>query len=193
MTSGRWSFQVLADMAWDVQFLDLFRRCLETYRGGDHDFDTYYEEADLSFLSSIGYKPRELFDFVEDLADEGAPSESAALLVAAVRRDYLLAEQDGVLSTHEITVEDLPTSGDELDGLVYLPRIITKARAKLRGELDPDVMYGCGGDRNFLQKHGELHPADFLRQVWAARDKDQAIADYVHAELDHAEPNDPQS
>ena len=28
---------------------------------------SYYTPEDLTFLSSIGYKPRELFDFVEDL------------------------------------------------------------------------------------------------------------------------------
>ncbi|MDB4585472.1 hypothetical protein N9085_01440, partial [Akkermansiaceae bacterium] len=63
-------------MTWDNQFTELFRRCLDLYQGGNTDFMSYYQKADLSFLSSIGYKPRELFDFVEDLADEGVPSES---------------------------------------------------------------------------------------------------------------------
>ena len=168
-------------MSWDDQFLALFRRCVEAYRGGNSDFESYYGDRDRAFLGSIGYKPRELFDFVEDLVDEGVPSESTALLVAAVRRDYLLTEQDGVASDHEITHAELPSFGDELDGLPYLPRILTKARAKLRGELDPDIMFGCGGDRNFLQKNGGIHPADFLRHVWSARDNDQAVADYVHS------------
>jgi hypothetical protein len=84
-----------------------------------------------------------------------------------------------VHSDHEISHHDLPGRGNELGGLPYLPRIITKARAKLRGELDPDLMFGCGGDRSFLRKHGDIHPADFLRHVWAARDNDQAIVDYV--------------
>jgi len=162
------------------QFLTLFRRCVESYRGGNSDFDSYYRPEDLEFLSSIGYKPRELFDFVEDLVDEDHPSESTALLIAAARRDYLAVEQDGVLSDHEITAQDLPSFGHELGGFPYLPRIITKARAKLRGELDPDIMFGCGGDRAFLKKHGDIHLADFLRHVWAARENDQAIADLVH-------------
>ena len=141
-------------MSWDEQFLELFRRCIKAYRAGNKDFESYYEPEDIRFLNSIGYKPRELFDFVEDLADEGTPSESTALLIAAARRDYFLTVQQGIQSDHEITPEDLPTFGDLLDGAAYFPRILTKARAKLRGELDPDIMYGCGGDRKFLKDHG---------------------------------------
>ncbi|MBK1835273.1 DUF5069 domain-containing protein [Roseibacillus ishigakijimensis] len=166
-------------MDWNEQFLELFDRCVSRYQAGDRDFTGYYSEADLAFLKSIGYKPRELFDFVEDLVDEGSPARSTALLVASVRRDYLLVAQGGSLSSHEITMRDLPSFGDELEGIAYLPRIITKARAKLKGELDPDIMFGCGGDRNFLRKHGDIHPADFLRHVWAAGDDDAKIAAYV--------------
>lgn len=167
-------------MTWDQQFGALFERCVERYRSGDSNFEDYYTEDDLRLLREIGYKPRELFDFVEDYVDEQAPAPSTALLVASVRRDYLKVIQKGIHSEKEITREDLPTFGDLLDGLAYLPRIITKARAKLRGELDPDLMYGCGGDRKFLGEHS-IHPADFLRAVWAADEDDGKILDYVRA------------
>lgn len=166
-------------MLWNEQFEELFDRCLARYQAGDRDFSAYYSAEDLAFLSSIGYKPRELFDFVEDLADEGQPTRSSALLIAAVRRDYFLVIQEGQHSSQEITAKDLPTFGDVLEGTRYLPRIITKARHKLRGELDPDIMFGCGGDRNFLSTHGNIPPADFLRQVWSAGDDDAKIAAYV--------------
>ena len=166
-------------MPWNEKFLELFDRCLARYQSGDNNFSAYYSEEDLAFLSSIGYKPRELFDFVEDLADEGEPSRSTALLVAAVRRDYFLVVQESKHSSKEITSEDLPSFGDVLEGMEYLPRIIKKARHKLRGELDPDLMFDCGGDRNFLSKHGDIPPSDFLRQVWAAGDDDAKIAAYV--------------
>jgi len=166
-------------MTWNDQFLTLFRSCLDKFKNGNTDFKSYYTKDDLNFLSSIGYKPRELFDFVEDLADEGLPSESTALLVASVRRDYFLAVQDGKPSDKEISRDDLPTFGDTLAGLAYLPRIITKARAKIKGELDPDIMYGCGGDRKFLRDHGDIPMADFLRNVWAAGTDDLKIASYV--------------
>lgn len=168
-------------MNWNEQFLELFDRCLSLYQGGNRDFMSYYSDADLTFLTSFGYKPRELFDFVEDLADEGAPSTSTALLIASVRRDYLLVAQEGKLSPKEITSADLPSFGDQLEGMAYLPRIIAKAQAKLRGELDPDIMYNCGGDRNFLRKNGNIHPADFLRHVWSADGDNAKIAAYVQA------------
>lgn len=169
-------------MTWNDTFLKLFRRCIDAYRGGDSDFESYYTEGDLTFLQSIGYKPCELFDFVEDLADAGEPTESTALLIAAVRRDYLTVMQDGILSEHEITRSELPSKNEELDGIAYLPRIIAKAEHKLRGELDPDIMFGCGGDRNFLRNHGEIHPADFLRHIWAADGDHQQIAAFVKAQ-----------
>lgn len=167
-------------MTWNERFLELFRKCVDRYRSGDADFENYYTSEDREFLREIGCKPRELFDFVEDLVDEGEPAESTALLIAAVRRDYLNVMQKGQPSGHEITSSDLPTFGDLLDGVAYLPRIITKARAKLRGELDPDLMFCCGGDRKFLREHGGIHPADFLRVVWSARDDDSRILAFVH-------------
>lgn len=166
-------------MIWNDTFLALFDRCLEKYNSGDKDFTSYYTEADLAFLQSIGCKPRELFDFVEDLGDEGEPSRSTALLVASARRDYFLVVQQGVASEHELTRDDLPSFGDLLGGMTYLPRILKKARAKLAGELNPDMMYGCGGDRNFLRTHGGIHLADFLRNVWACGDDDEQVLAYV--------------
>lgn len=166
-------------MTWNDRFLELFDSSLEKHRGGDHNYSQYYSEEELSFLASIGYKPRELYDFVEDLADSGAPSRSTSLLVAAVRRDYFLVAQGGKHSDKEYTAKDLPTFGDKLADIEYLPRIIAKARFKLKGELDPDLMFGCGGDRSFLEKNGQIHPADFLRHVWAADGDDSQIVDFV--------------
>lgn len=166
-------------MTWNDQFLKLFRRCLEAYRGGNSDFNSYYSPDDLAFLQSIGYKPRELFDFVEDLADDSQPSESTALLIASVRRDYLIVVQQQQLSEKEITMSELPAKSEELHGMAYLPRLICKAEHKLRGELDPNIMFSCGGDRNFFRNHGNIHPADFLRHVWAADGNHEQIADFV--------------
>jgi hypothetical protein len=167
-------------MTWDDTFLELFDRCVSRYRDGDHDFDNYYSPADLDFLRETGCQTREFFDFVEDFCEDSAPSPSTALMIAAVRRDYFLTVQNGAACTDPLlTRDDVPTFGDELDGMAYLPRILAKARAKLRGTLDPDLMFGCGGDRNFLRKHGNLHPADFLRQVWAAKDDDRKVAAWV--------------
>lgn len=165
---------------WNDQFSALYEKCLTAYKAGNFDYNTSYTEDELAFLQSIGYKPRELFDFIEDYADGGDPSPSTALLVASARRDYFLTIQKGIADKSPvITVQDLPTFGDELDGIVYLPRIIAKARAKLKGILDPDIMFCCGGDRRFLKAHGNIHPADFLRLVWAAGVDNNKIVRYV--------------
>jgi len=166
-------------MIWNDRFLALFDRCVAEYRDGNRDFATYYRPDDLAFLDSIGYRPREFFDFVEDFCDEGDPTPATALLVASARRDYFLVIQEGERSGKLLTRDELPTFGDELHGIPYLPRILAKARAKLRGELDPDIMFGCGGDRKFLRDHGFIHPADFLRHVWAAHDDDELVAEWV--------------
>jgi hypothetical protein len=46
--------------------------------------------------------------------------------------------------------------------------------------MHPDIMYGCGGDRAFLSKHN-IHPADFLREVWAAKGSIPQVLAYVKA------------
>lgn len=166
-------------MTWNDTFLALFDRCVAEYRRGNPDWTTYYSPAELGWLAAIGCQPREFFDFVEDFCDEGEPTASTALLIAAARRDYFLSVQHGIPSGRIVTRDDLPTFGDDLGGIAYLPRILAKARAKLRGELDPDLMFGCGGDRNFLKRHGAIAPADFLRRVWAAGDNDPKLADWV--------------
>ncbi len=169
-------------MTWNDNFLALFDRCTARFQSGDVDFETYYTATDLAFLGEIGYQPREFFDFVEDFCGEGEPSISTALLVAAVRRDYFHTVQKGVKSDQKLTADDIPTFGDELEGMAYLPRLLAKGRAKLRGELDPNLMFGCGGDRRFLKNHGDLHPADFLRHLWAAGDHDQKVVDWIKAQ-----------
>lgn len=165
---------------WNDTFHQLFKDSVARFNEGHRNIDSFFTERELFFLSSIGYKPREMFDFVEDYAGEGFPSPSTALLIAAVRRDYFLTIQRGETGFDPvITVNELPSFGDKLQDIAYLPRIIKKAQGKLLGSLDPDIMYCCGGDRKFLREHGDIHPADFLRVVWAAKGDESKIARYV--------------
>lgn len=166
-------------MTWNDTFMALFDRCVAEYRRGNREFESYYQPCDRQFLETIGYKTREFFDFVEDFCEDGLPSPTTALLIAAVRRDYLQTHPETARPAKLLTRDDVPTFGHELDGIDYLPRILAKARAKLQGKLDPDLMFGCGGDRRFLRNHGNIHPADFLRRVWAAGDDDSKLAKWV--------------
>jgi hypothetical protein len=167
---------------WAAYFGEMFVDCCEAYEDGHKDYHEWFEPAGQAFLKSIGAKPREIFDYVEDCVPAGGeePTPETALLVAAVRRDYFLVIQKGVESTKIVKSSELPAKTDALEGIVWLPRIIAKAEAKLRGEMDDDTMYGCGGDRAFLSEHN-IHPADFLREVWAAHGDKQKILDYVKA------------
>ena len=170
----------MSNYSWSTTFRELFDRCVKTWRSGNTDFTRWFTAADKAFLASIGCREREFFDFVDDHcgAGETEPTADTALLVASVRRDYLTIIQGGKTSGKIVAPSELPAKSAELAGMRWLPRIIAKARAKLRGEMDPDTMYGCGGDRAFLGGHN-IHPADFLREVWAAHDDDAKIVDYV--------------
>jgi len=164
---------------WNDRFLALFDKSVILYQKGNQDYTSHYEAVDVAWLGEIGYAPREFFDFVEDHCEFSTPSATTALLVAAVRRDYFLVEMEGRNGARNVTSDDVPARSDELDGIPYLPRILAKARAKLRGDLDPDMMFGCGGDRGFLKRGGDIHPADFLRRVWSAGDDDQKIVEWL--------------
>ena len=101
-------------------------------------------------------------------------------MVSEARRDYFLTVQEGKPSGNTLDSSTLPPKTDEVEGIVWLPRIIPKAIAKLRGELPPETMYGCGGDRNFL-KENNIHPAEFLRAAWAYEDETNKLIDWVVA------------
>ncbi|MDB6137247.1 MAG: hypothetical protein JWO94_319 [Verrucomicrobiaceae bacterium] len=172
----------MSNFSWSTTFRELFDRCAKAYDAGKTDFSLWFNAADKAFLASIGYREREFFDFIEDHcgAGEAEPTAETALLIASVRRDYLNVVQHGTTSDKIVAPSALPAKSAELGGYRWLPRIIVKARSKLRGEMDPDTMFGCGGDRAFLSAQ-DIHPADFLREVWAAGDDDSKILAYVKA------------
>jgi hypothetical protein len=165
---------------WQQTFTDLFHRAVEKYRGGHHKAAGIVDAGGEKFLGSIGYTAQEFFDFVEDFARGGEPDLKTALEIAAVRRDYFLTEQGGKATSRRISVDELPSKDAEVDGIGWLPRIISKAEAKLRGEMPPELMYGCGGDRKFFRIN-HVDPTEFLRQVWQANGDKQKVIAWVKA------------
>lgn len=149
---------------WNDTFYDLFREAVGRYHEGHRNVDGFFTDQEIIFLSSIGCRTRELFDFVETYARTGEPSPTTVLLMAAARRDFFLTVQHGQFYQGKPVIGyDLPGFGDELCGLPYLPRLIAKARAKLVGSMGDDIIYCCENDRRFFRDHGNIHPADFLR------------------------------
>ena len=165
---------------WEQRFALLFQDAVEKYCQGHQQAAGLVDEKGRKFLASIGYTEQEFFDFVEDFAKDGEPTLNTALSIASVRRDYFLKEQAGAPSPHRISMDDLPPKTAEVEGIVWLPRIIPKAEAKLRGEMPPDLMYCCGGDRNFFKTH-HIDAADFLRKVWDAHGNQTEIVAWVKA------------
>lgn len=164
----------MSESSWETRFETIFNAGVQRYQQGERNAETMFATREKAFLGTIGCTARELYDFVEDHCDDGAPDLATSLAVAAIRRRYFQTVQHGIPSQFQIDPQELPAKTEELDGFRWLPRIIAKARAKLKGELDPDIMYGCGGDRAFLESIGMSMP-QFLQLAWDAGQDDQRI------------------
>jgi hypothetical protein len=137
-----------------------------------------FAPADVAFLASIGCTAQELFDFVDDFIGWADFDFEMVFEVTAIRRAYFLDVMEGKSTGRVVPMSVLPAKSAAVDGISWLPRLIAKARIKLRGEMDPDLMYGCGGDRPFLRRHHMTLP-QFLQLVWDKGDDDRAIVDAV--------------
>lgn len=175
---------------WPKNFRVIFDDALDAYRMERREASLMFGKAQREFLEAIGATPQEVFDLVEDTFLAGEPGVETSLLITAVRREYFLSVQKGKRSSRVIDMDKLPAKSAQLGGIEWLPRIIEKARAKLRGEMPPELMYDCGGDRAFLREHG-IHAADFLREVWAAGDDTQRILDFVRKSATDKPPDLP--
>ncbi len=167
-----------ASQHWMATLQGIYGEAVIRYEQGARGADDVIPENGLAFLASIGTTAQEIYDFVEDWSEVGEPPFSTVAAITAVRREYFLTMQHGQRSIQTVSPSTLPPGSAELGGYRWLPRIIAKARAKLRGELTPELMYGCGADRPFLRTVG-IDPAAFLRIVWHAESDDQVILDEV--------------
>ncbi len=168
----------MQNIDWAEDFKKLYDHAVSVYRAGERNPAAYFSSQQTALLAAIGCSPQEVFDFVEDGCQGGEPAFETVLLVTAVRRDYLQVEQAGRPSGKVVDSDRLPAKSAELGGIPWLPRIIQKAEAKLRGEMPPELMYLCGGDRQFLRRLN-IHPADFLRLVWSVKGDPQKVLAYV--------------
>lgn len=178
----------MSNYDWPARFKAVFDAASERYHSGERNPQKLFSKTELEFLASIGCSAQELFDFIDDGVRYGEPSFETTLLTTAVRREYFLLEQKGVPSKRVVSMDSLPSKSQQVDGIAWLPRLIVKARAKLRGEMPADLMYGCGGDRPFLREMN-VELAEFLRLVWLCGEDDRRIIDYVkkrRAEMNRA-------
>lgn len=162
---------------WTQSFRAIYEKALESYQQGNRNLSTYFTADEIEFLRSIGCKPMEVYDFVEDYP---AIEWDTVLLITAVRRTYYLFVDGAPSRDYAMTAEKFPPKDAEIQGIAWLPRLIVKANAKLRGHLPKELMYCCGGDRAFFKRY-DIHPADFLRLVWDAGDNHSKIVEFVKA------------
>lgn len=170
--------KVMKHYSYQERFKQLYAKSVELYKSGNMDKSAWFDADELRFIEENGWRVQDFFDYGEDQVHGGEPTYEIAQSIEQVRRDYFLHMQKGVASENRIEASSLPGKPETLDGITWLPRIIQKATGKLKGELCEEIMYCCGGDRNFLQTH-DIHPAEFLRLVWANMDNHQAIVDFV--------------
>jgi hypothetical protein len=156
----------------------VYDQAIARYAQGGATAATLLAPADVAFLVANGITPQHLFDYVEDLANYGEPGFDQAHGIELVRRDYFLNAQNGRPSSTILDGASLPPKSEAARGITWLPRLLPKARAKLRGELPASLMYGCGGDRAFFTQH-DILPHEFLSLVWRHEDDDDAIVDWV--------------
>lgn len=156
----------------------LYNKAAKLYPTGQRDASSYFDSTEKAFLAANGLTPQNLYDYAEDDTGGNGPGWDKAIAIEMIRRDYFLNAQNGKTSTDVIDESKMPAKTDELKGISWLPRIIPKAKAKLRGELPASLMYCCGGDRRFFQEH-DINPAEFLSVVWRNENNDSAIVDWV--------------
>lgn len=163
---------------WIEKFRILFESKSTAYKNGIQNAKAMFSKEEEVFLRSIGATSQEIFDFVEDWCDDGVPDPETALAITKIRRDYFFQEQQGQFPKEPTSEDEFPSRSASLAGLEWFPRIIAKARAKLRGELPTDLMYSCGGDRRFLNKV-KVSPVEFLETVREAGDDVDHIVKFV--------------
>ena len=159
-------------------FRALYGQAVRLYAAGQRGAETFFNADENRFLAANGLTAQNLYDYAEDQLAGGEPGFERALAIEMVRRDYFLNVQNGIPSQRVLDEATMPAKTDAVKGISWLPRIIPKTKAKLRGELPSSLMYSCGGDRRFFKEH-DIHPAEFLSLVWRHENDDDAIIAWV--------------
>ena len=159
-------------------FRALYDKAAKLYASGQTDKAAYFTADEQAFLAANGIGIQAMYDYAEDHNGYGEPGYDRALEIETIRRDYFLNAQQGKASANVLDQSKMPGKSEAVKGIEWLPRLIPKAKAKLRGELPASLMYSCGGDRAFFKQH-DILPAEFLSLVWRHENNDGAIVDWV--------------
>lgn len=160
------------------KFHELYDKAVGLYAKGQRDAKTYFSPDEQAWLAANGLTAQHLYDYAEDQNNYGEPGYDNALAIETIRRDHFVNVQNGKASSTVLDESKMPGKDEAVKGISWLPRIIPKTKAKLRGELPASLMYSCGGDRKFFKTH-DIQPAEFLAVVSRHANDDAAIIDWV--------------
>lgn len=164
--------------AFASKFHALYDEAVARFGRGQRGVDNFFRAEEQAFLAANGLAAQHLYDYAEDHNNYGEPGFEIALGIELVRRDYFLSVQGGRPSATKLDDATLPAKTESVRGIPWLPRLLIKAKAKLRGELPPSLMYCCGGDRAFFQQH-DILPSEFLSALWRCEGEEARMVDWV--------------
>lgn len=127
---------------WKKQFRELFNTGVERHKAEHRSPDTMFEPDEAKFLKSIGCNTWEMFDFCDDYVNWDDVIYDHIEALQAVRYEHFKNELNSQPASRRMEMNEFPAKTDEVEGIAWLPRLITKARAKLAGQLPADLMYG---------------------------------------------------
>jgi hypothetical protein len=162
------------------RFEQLYLKAVARYGQGVRQAAGLFDAAETAWLAANGITPQHMFDYAEDQTNYGEPGLANAVAIESVRRNYFVDVQRGRWTGATLDTATMPAKADAVAGIAWLPRLIPKARAKLRGELPSSLMYCCGGDRAFFREH-DINPSEFLGLVLRHEQNDAAIVEWVAA------------
>jgi hypothetical protein len=127
---------------WRQQFHKLFFTGVKRYEAGQQSPETMFKKDEVTFLESIGCSALEMFDFCDDYVRWGDVVYEHVEELQSVRLDHFQNTLNSKPTEHRMALDEFPAKSAEVEGIPWLPRLITKARAKLAGNLPGDLMYG---------------------------------------------------
>src|ERR1051326_2087081 len=124
------------------RFRALYEKAVGLYANGRRGAGTLFNAEETAWLAANGITPQHLSDYAEDHNNyNGEPGLEHALTIETIRRNYFVNVQESRASKTVLDESKLPAKDDAVRGIEWLPRIIPKTKAKLRGELPESLMY----------------------------------------------------
>ena len=74
--------------SYQKQLKEIWQSAVAKYESGNREPDTYFDEATLAELASVGLNTMDVYDYAEDWVTRGEPDFETFLMVCEARRDY---------------------------------------------------------------------------------------------------------